>query len=480
MDANHNWIVTAQKDGSPDDICDPFVVYMWSLHWSIMSITSIGYGDWSPQRSEEYIVCIIFMYMGGILYAYIIGGICAGLSKEDPTEEYFRERFDTLNHIMRESNMSTQLRNSIRKYMRGNKTVLHMKASNQDCIDCLGKNLRGEVISSQPQAAYVRQVSYLSKCGTDFIVDVCLRFENDFRPPCEPFERYGRLCVLLKGSAFSNSFKVLVRGEHFGEDFISDSIKLQLSHAVAITYCQSLFLTKAVLLDILGDYPIEMRVLRRQALRLGLKNAARYFVEQFKEEARQRVHDEKMKRNKEIIGKKGVFAFTPGSRENKAREAADLLRPVDSKDMKYLRAQALHKAERLFGDCRLGQLCADYDAALNTSASEQKHMMNSEMRAAYLQDPSPGQVQQLLNDLKRKEAELDGATEQVKTLLRNKEENESEYRELEEEHKSLLQKLELSRKQVSHSRLDLTTLEVKRYEQERQAYEADDMPWPPA
>merc|ERR1719160_1148872 len=64
MDNNHNWIVTAQKDESPDNICDPFVVYMWSLHWSVMTITSIGYGDYSPQRSVEYFVCILFMYIG--------------------------------------------------------------------------------------------------------------------------------------------------------------------------------------------------------------------------------------------------------------------------------------------------------------------------------------------------------------------------------------------------------------------------------
>ena len=39
-----NWIVelTLNKMNSPDNACQPSTVYLWSLHWSVMSITSIG------------------------------------------------------------------------------------------------------------------------------------------------------------------------------------------------------------------------------------------------------------------------------------------------------------------------------------------------------------------------------------------------------------------------------------------------------
>ena len=69
MDMNHNWILTAHKSPSPDNMCEPFAVYIWSLHWSVMTITSIGYGDFSPQRKSEYVVCIVCMFLGGIMWA---------------------------------------------------------------------------------------------------------------------------------------------------------------------------------------------------------------------------------------------------------------------------------------------------------------------------------------------------------------------------------------------------------------------------
>ena len=61
---------------SSDDPCSSLVLYLWSLHWSVMSITSIGYGDVVPVQIQEYFVCILCMLIGGVLWASIIGSLC--------------------------------------------------------------------------------------------------------------------------------------------------------------------------------------------------------------------------------------------------------------------------------------------------------------------------------------------------------------------------------------------------------------------
>ena len=75
-------------------MCSPFVVYLWAMHWSVMSLTSIGYGDITPQRMSEYIVCTICMLIGGFFWAYAIGNVSASLSAGDPVEEEFHEKSD--------------------------------------------------------------------------------------------------------------------------------------------------------------------------------------------------------------------------------------------------------------------------------------------------------------------------------------------------------------------------------------------------
>merc|ERR1712100_443052 len=107
--------------------------------------------------------------------------------------------------------------------------------------------------------------------------------------------------------------------------------------------------------------------------------------------------------------------------------------------------------------------------------------MNAEMRAmvhSHASDPQHKRVQTLkvetlLADLKNEEAELDRAMEEVKGLLRAKENADEELRKLETEHASLTEKFNMSRMQVTHSRLDLATLAVKRHEHERLVYEGE-------
>lgn len=58
--------------------------YAAAGHWAVMTLTSIGYGDIVPQNTVEYLWCIVIMILGGVIWAYIIGSICAAASNLDP------------------------------------------------------------------------------------------------------------------------------------------------------------------------------------------------------------------------------------------------------------------------------------------------------------------------------------------------------------------------------------------------------------
>lgn len=50
--------------------------YVVCLHWSLMTLTSIGYGDITPTTHIEYIVSSMCMLTAGCTWAYIIGNAC--------------------------------------------------------------------------------------------------------------------------------------------------------------------------------------------------------------------------------------------------------------------------------------------------------------------------------------------------------------------------------------------------------------------
>ena len=70
-----SWIVQLYNGkASTDSPCDPVVVYIWSLHFSVMTITSIGYGDISPVQSS-----ISWMRTDGSINWVLRMGMCNGL-----------------------------------------------------------------------------------------------------------------------------------------------------------------------------------------------------------------------------------------------------------------------------------------------------------------------------------------------------------------------------------------------------------------
>ena len=57
-------------------------VYIAALYWSIMTLTSIGYGDFVPVNSVERALCSVYMVVSAGGWAYVIGtaaGIAATL-----------------------------------------------------------------------------------------------------------------------------------------------------------------------------------------------------------------------------------------------------------------------------------------------------------------------------------------------------------------------------------------------------------------
>ena len=58
--------------------------YFAAAYWSVTTITSVGYGDITPQNSDEMLVCTFWLLIGSTIWAYVIGNATAIVSTGDP------------------------------------------------------------------------------------------------------------------------------------------------------------------------------------------------------------------------------------------------------------------------------------------------------------------------------------------------------------------------------------------------------------
>lgn len=147
--------------------------YITALYWSVMTLTTIGYGDVAPVTLGEQCLCIFAMLLGGSIYAYVIGAVCGIVSSMDeattacvarcrhPLSSWFtpltplvlprvllhtryHKTMDELNIFMVENKLPVELRVRLREYFQHCRQ-LQRAQHYQDLLVHMSPMLRGEV-----------------------------------------------------------------------------------------------------------------------------------------------------------------------------------------------------------------------------------------------------------------------------------------------------------------------------------------------
>jgi hypothetical protein len=124
-----------QKCVSPHDL------YVVSLYWAIMTLTSIGYGDVIPSNGTEYAVSIVIMFAMGIVWAYFVSSLCAITTNSDPVATQYCQRLDELNKFIQANYIDHTTAITARTYLYRH-YVTRKEAQNQNIIRELSPNLQ--------------------------------------------------------------------------------------------------------------------------------------------------------------------------------------------------------------------------------------------------------------------------------------------------------------------------------------------------
>lgn len=119
------WFVIAYMDGFPEDSwvagqeleqASVRAQYIRALYWSIVTMTTVGYGDISPRREVEYLFAIAVMLLGASLYAFIIGNLASLFSSLDRAKATFWNRIEALELYLRSRGTPRDLAEQVHNY----------------------------------------------------------------------------------------------------------------------------------------------------------------------------------------------------------------------------------------------------------------------------------------------------------------------------------------------------------------------------
>jgi len=160
-DPSSNWIVG--YFGSMD--VPPFEVYNVAWYWSIMTMSSVGYGDVLPQTQLEVLASSFVMCAGAFVFMFILGSVASIVASSDQQENQYYTLRDTLNDFTEATGLPPALCYKLRHFVRKQ----YQQGSLFDwsaVLDKLSPQLRMEVAMNL-RAQYIVSNNYFKDCTNE-------------------------------------------------------------------------------------------------------------------------------------------------------------------------------------------------------------------------------------------------------------------------------------------------------------------------
>jgi voltage-gated potassium channel len=251
-----SWAAREQIVDSPSDD-----QYLRSFYWVVVTTTSVGYGDITPDRNGEYVFAIVAILFGASIWAFIIANLAALISGLDAAKAVFWNRVEAVTQYLRARRLPAPVVASVHDYYdyiwRRNRG-----ANELALLADLPPTLRLEILFLLTRDL-LEKVPLFRHCGPALRDELLMALEPRIAIPGTVIAREGEpssgIFFLSRGRAEivsgdeEESQGSLESGDYFGDLSLVLGERRSAS-VVARTYCDFFLLPKSAFERIRSDY----------------------------------------------------------------------------------------------------------------------------------------------------------------------------------------------------------------------------------
>lgn len=236
--------------------------YVRAAYWCITTLTTIGYGDITPQTNGQMLFTILVQLIGAGMYGYIIGNLASLLTNVDVARAQYEEKVEQINAFMRYRNFPSDLKTRVNDYY--DYLWLQRRGTDEaEILEELPPSLRGQ-IALHLNKELIEKVPFFKDASPDLIRYVSIHLKPAFFLPgdyvvCEGDigeEMYfiGKGTVEVVSKDGQQVYATLQSGHYFGEIALLHSTPRTAS-VRTVDYCDLYYLDKGTFEDTLKRFP---------------------------------------------------------------------------------------------------------------------------------------------------------------------------------------------------------------------------------
>ncbi|CAD8191328.1 unnamed protein product [Paramecium pentaurelia] len=175
--------------------------YVVSFYWSIVTMTTIGYGDIIPVNLTERIFCIIMTLISTATFAYSVNSIGQIFQDMSKQSVQFKTNMNSLNKFLKNQKVSTSLQIKFRRYFE-----YFWSKPSQEVIqfqDQIPQQLKDQMIVDI-NIKLLKQLDLFKQFSNSLLNTLCLQFKELQLQPDE---------YLFKSNQRSEKLYILVNGQ---------------------------------------------------------------------------------------------------------------------------------------------------------------------------------------------------------------------------------------------------------------------------
>lgn len=139
----HPFTAEIAREMSRDDY------YVKCLYWAVTTLTTIGYGDITPQTTQARLFTMLIMILGVGVYGIVIGQVANMIQNANRYKEQNREKIQELSNFLRYYNVPERVQNACYNYYNH---IFSQRLSDND----------SKIISDLPQALQQELQTYMN------------------------------------------------------------------------------------------------------------------------------------------------------------------------------------------------------------------------------------------------------------------------------------------------------------------------------
>ncbi|RLN71005.1 hypothetical protein BBJ28_00002501 [Nothophytophthora sp. Chile5] len=249
--------------------------YIAAFYWSMMTMTTVGYGDITVKTNSGRLFSLAAMIVGAGVFAYGITNVVSLFQQLYEEETMYRRDMDQVNAFMQARLLPRALRDKVRantfhwrKAARGED-----KERDRAIVERMARPIRAKVADLFCEEMMPKKMPFLAGCSAEFVHDLYLRMSVQCYLPGEDIISQGDygsdMFFLFAGHAqvLVGLAKVATFGPNscFGEFSIANPRKPRLATIQALDFCETHCVNREQILRVLVCHPPTLRSARQLA-----------------------------------------------------------------------------------------------------------------------------------------------------------------------------------------------------------------------